>query len=544
MATSLRQIGGGNVIIAGSVNETGGFSAFSNRAGTEQSWFLSALGERVCCVYENGVLKITTDSSGQRFQHVFSGTSFSAPQIAGAAALLRQAFPNLTANQVVDLLLRSARDAGATGTDATFGRGILDVASAFAPQGTTSLATSAEALPLGDTTVVTSGPMGDAGGEAELNAIVLDGYQRAYQVNLADRLRGAQVPGRLGAALTGQSRNLSLGAGKVTLAFTVDARGHVARQAFTGQLRLSQTDAEAVRVLAMRIVAETAPGTKFGFAYRQGADGLVAQLQGRHEPAFLVAGSPLDDYGLVREEETALAMRQEFGRWGLTFSTDRTRARTAAPMRLAEGVIQRDRRDGSTRMGLALDRRFGSFETALGATWLGEERTILGARLHDGLGGRGADSLFLDAAAGWSPSPQWRFGTNFRRAYTAARSGGTVGKGSNLTSTAWSFDVARSGLFQPDDSLGFRLSQPLRVDSGGLTLALPVAYDYATLTATLGERNLSLSPTGRERIAELAWRGTLWEGAAMASVFYRTDPGHYASLPDDKGLAFTWSRKF
>jgi hypothetical protein len=30
----------------------------------------------------------------------------------------------------------------------------------------------------------------------------------------------------------------------------------------------------------------------------------------------------------------------------------------------------------------------------------------------------------------------------------------------------------------------------------------------------------------------------------MGSVFYRRDPGHYASMPDDKGVAVKWSRGF
>jgi hypothetical protein len=30
----------------------------------------------------------------------------------------------------------------------------------------------------------------------------------------------------------------------------------------------------------------------------------------------------------------------------------------------------------------------------------------------------------------------------------------------------------------------------------------------------------------------------------MASLFYRKDPGHYAALPDDKGLAVSWTGQF
>lgn len=545
MAAGLRQVASGNVIIAGSVNDQGVFSAFSNRAGTEQTWFLSALGERVCCVYENGVLKIQVDPDGSRFQFVFSGTSFSAPHIAGAAALLFQAFPNLNARQVVDLLLRTARDAGAAGTDSTYGRGILDLANAFAPQGTTSLASSKEPLPLGDTSIATSPAMGDAGKKnGPLGAIILDGYQRAYELDLRGTLRGAQVIPKLANALTGQRRQVRLGAGDLALGFTVDGRGQVSTLPWQGRLRLSRADAVAAEVLAARVMARIAPGTRLGVAYRQGSDGLVAQLQGANEPAFLVATSPLDDYGFGRDDETALALRHQLGKWGLTFSADLAQARSGAPLQRVESTVERRGRGATMRYGLALDRSFGDFGAALGATWLSEQRTVLGARLHNSLGSRGANSVFLDASLAWKPAPQWRFGGYFRRGYTAARSGGMLAAGSDLSSTAWAFDVSRYGLFQQGDSLAFRLSQPLRVDSGGIELTLPVAYSYETLAATLGNRRLSLSPAGRERIAELAWHGTLWQGAASVSLFYRTDPGHYADLPDDKGVALTWARKF
>jgi hypothetical protein len=119
-----------------------------------------------------------------------------------------------------------------------------------------------------------------------------------------------------------------------------------------------------------------------------------------------------------------------------------------------------------------------------------------------------------------------------------------VASGSRLTSNAWSFDVERRGVFAGRDSVALRVSQPLRVSSGGLRLDLPVAYDYDTLTATNGISKLNLSPKGREIIGELAWRGPLWNGAGAVSLFYRRNPGHYSSLADDKGLALSWKTAF
>ncbi|HLV07553.1 MAG TPA: S8 family peptidase, partial [Croceibacterium sp.] len=132
-ARILDQAGNGGVIIVGSVDEDGAISSFSNRAGTQNTHFMTARGSRLCCAYQNG--QIYVDDEG--FIYLLQGTSYSAPQVSGAAALLAQAFPNLTGRQIADILLRSAFDAGALGTDVVFGRGILDIARAFAPIGAT-----------------------------------------------------------------------------------------------------------------------------------------------------------------------------------------------------------------------------------------------------------------------------------------------------------------------------------------------------------------------------------------------------------------------
>lgn len=65
-----------------------------------------------------------------------AGTSFAAPRVAGAAALVRQKFPNLTASQLKQVILQTANDLGVAGVDETFGYGKLSVANALSPQGT------------------------------------------------------------------------------------------------------------------------------------------------------------------------------------------------------------------------------------------------------------------------------------------------------------------------------------------------------------------------------------------------------------------------
>lgn len=63
---------------------------------------------------------------------VVSGTSFAAPQVSGAVALLTTMFPGATPDAIVDALVRGARDVGAPGADPDTGAGVLNVAQAAA----------------------------------------------------------------------------------------------------------------------------------------------------------------------------------------------------------------------------------------------------------------------------------------------------------------------------------------------------------------------------------------------------------------------------
>ena len=60
------------------------------------------------------------------------GTSFAAPIVAGAAALVLSTNPGLTPSQVQNIIKQSADDLGAAGWDSTFGYGRINLAHALA----------------------------------------------------------------------------------------------------------------------------------------------------------------------------------------------------------------------------------------------------------------------------------------------------------------------------------------------------------------------------------------------------------------------------
>ena len=534
-AQALLANGNGLVIIAASVDDQGVISNFSNKAGVSQASVLSALGQGICCEYRNDTI-YRFDQNGQTITRVFNGTSFSAPQIAGAAALLAQAFPNLTGSQIVSLLLTSARDAGDPGTDAIYGRGILDIARAFAPAGATSLAGTTMEVPLSGDGGTTSGPMGDvAMSNRPVNAVIVDSYGRAYDIDLAHGLNATAPRLRLTPALIHQGRSVSAVDGTTQIAFSISDSGG----GTPGILPLALSDGQArqARFLAGRVSAAISKDTRLSLGIRQTAANQVAALQDMTSSAFLTAGEARMEGGFEGQPDNSFALRHQLGAFGLTGSVEHGDAR------LYEGAGAEYLRRGTRQypyatLGLSLDRKIGPARLALGANWMREDETILGARFANFIGRGGARSLFVDGNMEAALGQGWSIGTSWRQGWTYANAGSTLTGQSLLKSNAFSFDVSRASAFATGDRLAFRVAQPLRVTSGGLALNVPVAYDYATLTPTFGIRRFSLAPQGREIASEVSWILPMSGGYFSSNLFWRQEPGHFESAPDDIGVAF------
>jgi hypothetical protein len=60
-----------------------------------------------------------------------TGTSYAAPHVAGAAALLRQYNPNATVEEIKWALMNSAQDLGEAGEDNTYGHGLINIPAAL-----------------------------------------------------------------------------------------------------------------------------------------------------------------------------------------------------------------------------------------------------------------------------------------------------------------------------------------------------------------------------------------------------------------------------
>ncbi|GAB5482818.1 MAG: hypothetical protein Pars92KO_25750 [Parasphingorhabdus sp.] len=530
-AAGIADSGNGHVIIAGSVGASENISTFSNRAGSQAANYLAALGERVRA------------DDNQDTAFLWSGTSFSAPQISGAVALLAQAFPNLTGAQIVDLLFTSARDAGDAGNDAVYGNGVLDIAAAFQPQGQSSLAGSRQEVDLSAAGGQTSAAMGDAALQGQnVGAIILDGFDRAFALNLAHDLKVAVPEYKLTGALSGDRRNMVASSAGMQIAVNIRRNpvGLIGRD----NLTLSDSNARKARMLAASVMTQVSQEMKVAFGFRKSASGLVAQMQGASRPAFLVAPTPTGERGFTGQVKSALAMRREIAGFGLTASAESGVARVDSDEDRLDDLTglgrQRYRFSG---LGLAIDRRIGAASLSIAANWLSEGDTILGSRFVDTIGARGAQSWFVDGRAGYDIGNGWRAGASWRQGWTQVDSASLV-TGGTLKTSSFAADLSKTGLFSTSDQIAFRFAQPLRVSSGGLNLNLPVGYSYETLQTEFGQRTLNLAPQGRELVSELVYATPLWGGYLNTNLFWRQEPGHFEALNDDFGAAVRFQLKF
>ena len=202
-------------IAVGSLDRSGaGRADHSNTCGTVARYCLFAPGEGVVTTRNGGGLAPV------------SGTSFAAPHVSGAAAVVWGAFPNKDADQIVDRLLTTARPLDGREISPTYGHGALDLAAALNPVGFLSLPMEGSgAVPVRESFVDLPPGFGAPAAAALSSAVVYDqqAFPFLYDLNAAFRARGARSStGAMAAFLSslGGSTSVSIPGHGAVLEFT------------------------------------------------------------------------------------------------------------------------------------------------------------------------------------------------------------------------------------------------------------------------------------------------------------------------------------
>ncbi|GGY17574.1 serine protease [Rhodanobacter panaciterrae] len=112
------------VAVAVNSNNPTQLEGYSNKCGVAMNYCLAAPGDVI--VLDKGTTASTTSPS----YYIVEGTSFAAPEVSGAAALVWQAYPYFTNDLVRQTLLGTADPLGGSQPNPTFGYGELDVGKA------------------------------------------------------------------------------------------------------------------------------------------------------------------------------------------------------------------------------------------------------------------------------------------------------------------------------------------------------------------------------------------------------------------------------
>ena len=150
----------GSIIAVGAINKDKNIADFSNHCGDAKNYCLVAPGVDIYTAFSSD------QDSNDYVAFNSNGTSFAAPHVTGAAALLKSAWPILTSSDISEILLTTATDLGLVGVDEVYGRGLLNVAEAMSAQGASLIPSginiNSKGYDLRDSLIESSSIFGDA----------------------------------------------------------------------------------------------------------------------------------------------------------------------------------------------------------------------------------------------------------------------------------------------------------------------------------------------------------------------------------------------
>jgi hypothetical protein len=527
-ARGLLNSGPGGFIIAGAVDGNNQIASFSDRAGTAMQFYMVAPGTNLVLPWNGGTA-------------LLSGTSFAAPLISGAAALIFQRWPNLTARDVANILFSSATDLGAPGVDPIYGHGLLDIATALQPLGVTTFAVANGTAPVVSATDLVLGPaFGDAPAlhQALSHVMVLDGFKRDFEIDLSHRaVARPNLPDLFSVMeqrLGWRATDLPLGY-STTLSYDVGRNpedGIAPFQTLAGpQDHLTHQTIFRLSGAADGLAWSTGNGLSLRDGMGQLSDTVFASLSLTNAFSPMVGAAP-GTFAALRlplADDTGLSFGAAFSQnQGLTEHL-RTAFRNSAEM----ASLRLDHQAGDTRFALELGDVL-------------ESGGLMGSLAAGGLDmAERASTVWTTATVETALDAHW----SLKGAFTLAAAGASHPVGSLISSigpiyaSSFALGLAGENLFRPGDALSFTLAQPLRAEQGSLTLVSGIGRDWTSGDVLMGQTKASLLPSGRELDLETGYRFSFGGWGAQANLAYAVDPDHVQNKTAVVAL-FTLARAF
>ncbi|MEJ1970536.1 MAG: S8 family peptidase [Rhizomicrobium sp.] len=553
-----------NLLIVGSVGPTGQISSFSNTPGeaciTIQGYCAEQNKLKYRYLVAPGELILVSDGNGGVTR--MSGTSFAAPLVTGAVALLQDRWPWLQSHaaETVQIILRSAKDLGAPGVDPVYGWGELDVEASQSPLDFNNLvvyqpfnysARQQPATGLFGTGIMSNSPLFANWSPRQLKQSVLNPgqlnlwqKQSAYIVafeNIGSTYRDFTIP--LSSMLVGKSQKTGDGTNPFQsyLYHRLIDWAHGNTLDFNAQ---SVPMSEGTWNLSMVATESTDDET------RSGAGPFHSELVASNRDAGLTVrlGEGNGAHSLM--DDSGFAFRSDFdpSTGGvnpvLGFASGGAYAQgdiaIGARVRLSVGITQKS--DGHSYV----DPTFGKLQvlpldaSRASASVMGLEYTVAkGITLTTSytsldednglLGAQGSGLFAIDGARTAATTVGAKFalggGLELSGSATTAHTSSVgfdspalaLSKG-GLDSTAYELVATKTGVVGDGDQLRISLAQPLHVESGALEYSSLQVVDRTT--GAVGPLTQSWSISGaREYRAEMLYQTAILDGRAEIAGF-------------------------
>ena len=542
----------GHSLAVVATDRQGRIAEFSSRCGIAKAFCLAAPGVDVTgpvpdfyCADGNAECYLSLEESG---------TSSAAPFVTGGIGLLAEHYRNQLGNdEVVERLLATADKTGEYADSDIYGQGFLDLDTATRPVGETRMLTgrslSGPSAPSAISMFHLDGAYGDslARGLASREVASFDdldapffrplgdylGSSRSAVFGLEERLRMLGRDSR-GARWRTEDAELRLRIDAVATSYGIggahgsDIRNEADVSGSLGSLSLAQGIGSGEMLFGYR----THPGWQFGL---HAGNGEVDEGFGSIEP-----GTFTDDGAFANP---FLGFARNGASIGYAAGGESGAFRIAAFHGTAQYGERRDA-DAGEAVGLLTEYRFGQHGVAVQGGWLAEAEAVVGGRPSGAFGEIAADSVIAGLSAHRSLGAGWTLlaSAHAGMSHAEMQGRGMVRDASALWTGSFALGLVGESVDRAGGQLGFRLSQPLRIEAGRAQLRW-VSGRTPDGRVEVEEAALDLVPSGRQMDVELSYSRP-WAGgrAHLAGVVTR-DAGHVrgeheAALLARYGLSF------
>ena len=535
-----------HLVFAGSVNSASVASSFTNKPGAGS--LVSTTGAKTS--YSNRWVMAPGEAilapytvAGNNAYYLWSGTSMAAPVVSGSLMLLQNAWPILkTRGTTADLLLATARDLGTAGVDATYGKGIVNLTTAFNPYGTLNVTkANGQTIAVSSLTgsLLSSGALGSLSSiQSKLaNYTAFDGYARNFSVNLSGLIKAPISKARTNPLPTNTysgPRVMKFAGGE--MAFALEADGGAFQH--LGEFGYNADQAQALTT---------------GYTLFTSKSGSVSGLGYGATSSYPFAKALYNDDMIARQMSDfdasnvgSLAQGGYQFSYGTSLSPDLRVAATYSATPESSVLSPNAAQNNQIKFGLSY--RVNNHLTA-GMTYsnVAERSSLLGAAYNSGsilaLGQNATDVIGFSLGYRVDRNSSVLLNAEFG---TTKAGNGDAGSLFSATSTiqsqAWSATYLQQNIWKANDQLAASIKQPLRLTSGSaaITTASVDAQGYAVYENSWA----SLVPDGREIDLTVNYRmPTNKTDTLTLQAAYQKDALNIAGS-NNAQLGLIWNKRF